>query len=111
VPVLRDGRIAGIVSRADLLRALASARPEQPAILENDRKLGARVEAAIEAIRVPTEFVTVIAANGEVHLWGAAESDDIRKAVRVAAEEAAGGDRVHDHLRVLSANLRALLWV
>jgi CBS domain-containing protein len=111
LPVLRDGKIVGIVSRADLLRALASGEAPRRAALDGDRELRERVEAEIAAAHVPADFVSVSVADGEVHLWGAAESRQIKQAIRTAAEVAAGAGKVHDNVRTLSSSLRAWLWV
>ncbi len=42
--------------------------------------------------------VNVIVADGVVHMWGVVESDDIRKAVRVAAENVPGVRRVENYI-------------
>ncbi len=45
-----------------------------------------------------TGLLNVTVSNGIVDLWGVADSDAERKAIRVAAESAAGVGAVHDHL-------------
>jgi CBS-domain-containing membrane protein len=91
VPVVRDGRLVGIVSRADVLRGLASlhfARAQRDQILELLKK---RSDAS-------TRFVSVIVVGGTVYLWGIAESEQDRTATRIAAENVAGVKAVHDFL-------------
>jgi CBS domain-containing protein len=104
VPVLRDGALVGIVSRANLLQGLVSHGP--PPISANDRELRARIlgelcEAGLDALPI-----NVVAANGKVHLWGVVGSEAQREAVRLAATEAAGVGCVDDHLSVLAVALR-----
>lgn len=92
VPVLRDGRVVGIVSRANLLQALASV-PDQalqtpPA---DDRALRTRVDAALKEVpEVAVNLITYTVKDGHVVLWGVADSDTQEKAIRVAVENVPG---------------------
>ncbi len=111
VPVIEGGKLAGIVSRADLIRGLAA----HPATLPSPSTADATLRDAVVAVirnetGVRAEFINVIVTGGTVHLWGGTNSDDERKAVRVAAEGVAGPDRVVDHLGVLSSTVRAAMW-
>lgn len=103
MPVVRDGRLVGIVSRADVLRGLASLRSapvERPGA--DDRQIR---DGILELLRkrsdASTRFVSVIVAGGAVYLWGIAESERDRVAIRVAAENVAGVKAVHDFLGCL----------
>jgi CBS domain-containing protein len=101
LPVLRDGKLVGIVSRANLVRALAMAnsQPGTGEVLDDfsirDALLGelrgkpwAKVWAAEIMVR-----------DKIVHVW---YSDDQpmeeRRAIRVAAENTPGVERVEEHL-------------
>ncbi len=98
-PVVRDGKLIGIVSRGDLMRGLAAGGPRHPAIDQDDRALR---EAVTEALReVPSlilAYIGVTVQDGVVELWGAAESGDQARAARVAAEDVPGVKEVHSHL-------------
>lgn len=111
VPVCDGGKLVGIVSRADLIRGLAAHPAALPAPSTDDAALR---EAVTKAIRdetgVRTEFINVIVTGGTVHLWGGTNSQDEKKAVRIAAEGVAGADKVVDHLGVLSSTVRAAMW-
>jgi CBS domain-containing protein len=100
VPVVRDGRVIGIVSRADLIRGLA-VRPiePQPATVADDRVIRERVLAALRAQSwwVGT-YRHIVVVDGVVHLWGLARSQAERDAMRVAAETVPGVRGVEDHL-------------
>lgn len=104
VPVLRDGRLVGIVSRADLLRALVAAEPEAAGISADDKTVRT---AILDALRhedwAAGTHVNVVVADGAVHLWGIVDSEDQRRAIRVAAERTAGVRKVIDHLVVAPA--------
>ena len=101
VPVTRNGKLVGIVSRADLVRALASRSETAPATSSSpsDQAIREELLRTLESngwIR-PNE-VTVIVTDGVIHMWGAVESDEIRQAVRVAAENVPGARGVESHI-------------
>jgi osmotically-inducible protein OsmY len=54
--------------------------------------------------------VNAVVAGGVVHLWGAAQSEDERRAARIAAERTPGVKRVVDNLGVFPPTARATLW-
>lgn len=97
VPVLRDGRVVGIVSRANLLQALASSLPEPQGSSASDREI--REELISELEGRPWAFAgrNVVVSDGVVHLWGIFNSAEAVQAVRVAAERIPGVVRVEDH--------------
>lgn len=94
VPVLREGILVGVVSRADLLRAL---------IIGEGGTTGARSDAEIRralstALRAQSWFDSQLmffdVADGVVRLHGFCGSEDIRRALRVLAEGLPGVKRV-----------------
>jgi CBS domain-containing protein len=101
VPVLRNGKLVGIVSRANLLRALASKLQAQPAPAQADDR-SIRNALFVEfrqhkwASQVAQFDVTV--ADGVAHLWGVVRGEDHRRALIVMAENTPGVKRVEDHL-------------
>ena len=100
LPIVRDGRLVGIVSRANLVQAIATSGSnldvplsdttirEKLLTLLNERNWGQQYPACLN--------VTVN--GGVVDLWGFIESDTERKAVRVAAEATPGVRAVNDHM-------------
>ncbi|MGQ0674843.1 MAG: CBS domain-containing protein [Rhodospirillales bacterium] len=107
VPVMRGGKLVGIVSRANLLQALAAAGARKARSPADDRALR---EAVIKSFKsqpwTPDLTVNVTVQDGQVSLYGLVASEDERRALRVAAEEIAGVGKVNDQLTV-SAVLRA----
>jgi CBS domain-containing protein len=99
VPVVRDGRLVGIVSRANLIRALAAAkaRPLAPAA-PDDGAIRARV---LETLRSEPwsdiGYADVTVTDGRVEFWGLYDSEEARQAARVAAENVPGVRQVEDH--------------
>lgn len=92
VPVLRGGRVVGIVSRANLLHALSAVPNEAlQAPSADDRDLRKRIDEALK--EVPGAAVNLInytVDNGNVAVWGVADSDFEEKAIRVAVENVPG---------------------
>jgi len=105
VPVLRGGKLVGIVSRANLLQGLAASLPAAAAKRE-DREIRDALLAAFGEAGLPMHQVNVIVSEGVVQLWGAIESDVQHQAVRAAVEGTPGVKRLEDHLGVVPTMLR-----
>jgi CBS domain-containing protein len=106
VPVLRGGKLVGIVSRANLLHGLVARgrRPAKPAT----RITQANREAVVAEFRragLKTDFVNAVIAEGAVDLWGYVESAAERKAIALAARRTPGVRRVENHLAVMPARI------
>jgi CBS domain-containing protein len=109
VPVLREGALVGIVSRANLLHGLvARARPE--GALRGDRELRAAVLEAIRRSGASSHFVNVVVTGGAVQLWGAVESPAEKEAIGTAAEATPGVKAVENNLGLLSKIVGAAFW-
>jgi len=97
LPVLRDGRMVGIVSRANLMHALASLSRDVPAPAGGDSAIRDAVIAAIGK-QTWAPHVNVVVKNGIAELWGIVTDERERQALVVATENVAGVEKVHDHL-------------
>jgi CBS domain-containing protein len=100
VPVVENGRIIGIVSRANILRALASATERaEPEIADaDDNDIRARVMGLLEQQGwADLSRLNIVVSDKVVHLWGVVSSAQERRALVVAAESVAGVKRVADH--------------
>jgi len=97
LPVMRDGRMVGIVSRANLMHALASLSREMPESTGGDAAIRDNILAAIA--RQPwAPRVNVVVKNGVAELWGIVTDERERQGLVVAVENVAGVTAVHDHL-------------
>ncbi|MEM5436583.1 BON domain-containing protein [Paraburkholderia diazotrophica] len=97
--MLRDGKLIGIVSRANLIRALASAPvPAQTGSASSDCELADAVVAALRDKRWALSKENVIVKNGVAHLWGVIQSEDEERAIRIAALEVEGVKEARAHL-------------
>ena len=103
VPVLRYGRLAGIVTRSNLLQVLAAADVSKPM---NVADCVIRETLSDELTAQPWAHVlakNIVVENGVVHLFGIVQSDEERHALRLAAENQAGVKAVEDHLSIVPA--------
>jgi CBS domain-containing protein len=101
VPVVRDGRVVGVVSRANLLQGLVAAPAPTAAATVDDATLRARLLATLD--RQPwhaTLQANIVVSGGIVHLWGLVPTEQQREALRVLAENIEGVRAIEDHLRV-----------
>ena len=102
VPVLRDGKLVGIISRANLLHVLASIAPDVAPAADDDRTLRDRILEKLRAEPWAPEISdNIVVRNGVVHLWGSVRTDSQRDALRVAAENTPGVKRVENHLAII----------
>jgi CBS domain-containing protein len=102
VPVVRGGKVAGVVSRADLLRGLARLAEDMPAASAEDRALRQRVLDALE--QVPKDAwrsINVMVDNGSVELRGATADAGLRQRLAAAARDVAGVKELHDRMVVV----------
>ncbi len=98
VPIVQDGQIVGIVSRANLIQAVASDR-KKPEISPSDTAIREKLLAHLQAQRwADTGLVNATVTDGVVDLWGVSSSDVEQKAIRIAAESIPGVVAVNDHL-------------
>jgi CBS domain-containing protein len=97
LPVLRDGRLVGMVSRANLVQAVVSLARDTRAPAGDDAAIRTEVLQVIGQQRWAAQ-VKVGVKGGIVELSGVILNDHERAACIVAAENVAGVKEVHDHL-------------
>jgi CBS domain-containing protein len=104
VPIVADGKVVGIVSRANLLQALASFKNVPPGGTTDDASIRAELvsKLANEPWTKPS-FMNLIVHDGTVDLWGVVDSQTEKKAVRVLVESTQGVRAVNDNLIIPSA--------
>jgi CBS domain-containing protein len=104
LPVERNGKLIGIVSRANLAHGLASqAGGSNP--VAGDAALRAAILETLERSSVSTHLMNVIVTQGIAWLWGAVETVSEEAAALAAANAVPGVKRVANHLFVLSSRL------
>jgi CBS domain-containing protein len=98
VPIVEHGQLVGIVSRANLIQAVASELKEVD-IPRSDATVRERLLAHLKTQSwAHTTLVNITVSEGVVDLWGISNSDVERQALRVAAESLPGVRAVNDHM-------------
>ena len=103
LPVVRGDSLVGIVTRSDLLRAVADLARDVPDPTADDDHIRNRVIASIEENEWHPTQLGVTVRDGVVHLSGMIADERFRKATIVAAENVSGVKQVHDHLHLFDA--------
>ena len=98
LPVMRGKALVGIVTRSNLLQAVASMAKEIPDPTADDDHIRERITRAVNSTDWRPIGFEVSVRNGVVHLHGIITTDQARQATIVACENTAGVKEVHDHL-------------
>lgn len=100
LPVVADGRLVGIVSRGDLVKALSTA-PAPAAATASDAALMAEMKARLaREAWVSNRAIVVQAREGVLALWGLVSSEAERSAIQTMARTVPGARGIEDHLVV-----------
>jgi CBS domain-containing protein len=112
VPVVENGKVIGIVSRADLLRALVAHKHRITVEgTVSDSEIRDRIIDVLRTEGLPADaWINPIVSDSVVHLWGVVKSEKERDAVRIAAESVDGVTSVVNHLGILSGSARNVMW-
>jgi len=102
VPVMRDGKVVGIISRANIVRAVGATKGAAPRTGEDDDR-SIRTQLLTELNRENWASSVwpedVIVRDGVVHFWCSEdEPSEKRQALRVAAETIAGVRGYQEHV-------------
>src|SRR5919199_5063885 len=106
VLVTEGGRLLGMVTRTDLLRALVADQPPEGEV--SDERIRAAILAAMQRESwADTLHVTVDVRGGEVEFYGFSRSASVQRALRVLAENVPGGGKVTDRTQQLHTLLES----
>ena len=87
VPIVQEGKLVGLVNRANLVQALASWRGESPPTRTDDVALRDAVMANLEKESwTPVALIDVTAHSGQIDLWGLVDSEMQKDAIQIVAE-------------------------
>jgi CBS domain-containing protein len=105
VPVVRGDKVVGIVTRQNLMRALASLALAEHPVAADDAAIRERLLAELKRQSwAPVGLIDVVVKDGVVKLSGALTDERERQAIRIAAENIAGVKKVEDHLVWIEPN-------
>jgi CBS domain-containing protein len=106
VPVMRGNKVAGIVTRSNLMHAMVSlARTDSKTAKHDDATIRQRFLAEIRNEKwALSSMINVVVHAGVVELWGAIVDERQREALKVMAENIPGVKQVKDHLAWVELN-------
>jgi CBS-domain-containing membrane protein len=101
VPVMKDGKLVGVVSRANLIQSLVRVgKPTAPDAMVQDSTLRDNLLTQLRSQSWWTNKVNVVVQNGTVELWGFVDSEAAKDAIRVAVEVTPGVRKIANNLAV-----------
>lgn len=101
LPVSRDGHLAGVITRSDLIRALASADASGDAVhRENATVQKAILDKLAEQAWLDGSYVNVQVGSTSVELRGLVASEDQRQALHAIVSEAGASRQIDDKLAI-----------
>ncbi len=104
LPVLRGEAVVGIISRADLLKALVDALPKANGG-HPDAEIKMAIEDELDRLGwAPRASVRVEVRNGVVTFEGSITDERLRPGLKVIAENTPGVTEVHDHMCWIEPN-------
>jgi CBS domain-containing protein len=99
VAVTENQRVVGVISRADLLRALVGRSRAAGPVTVDDRTIRETILDSLEQQGwAPMTTVNVVVNQGIVDLWGTITDEQERRAICVLAENVPGVKTVQDHM-------------
>jgi CBS-domain-containing membrane protein len=102
VPVMDDGKLVGMVSRADLVRKLAEVKIAAPAARPDSGALQKAIWDEIKAQPwLRSGYLNLTVKDGVVEIYGAVDSDEQRHALRVLVEGVSGVRKVENKVTIL----------
>jgi len=98
VPIVKDGKLVGIVSRANLIQAIATA-PRRRNVKVSDTAIRESLMSELQAQPwAATSQLNITVREGVVNLWGISSSEAERQALRIAAENTPGVRAVYNNV-------------
>jgi CBS domain-containing protein len=98
VPVLCEGKLVGIITRANLLHALASVARTIPQVAKDDVAIRDRILSELGKQPWHAVGVDVVVQDGDVDLSGTILDERLREALKVLIENVPGVKEIHDHI-------------
>lgn len=101
VPVLENGKLVGIITRGDLVRAFVDADAMENIPQREPAALQKAINETLAAQSwINSAYINVVVTDSAIEIWGVVSSEDQRKALTILVEEVAGQRSVVNHVSV-----------
>ncbi len=110
VPIVRENKLVGIVSRANLLHGLVASKITKETTVNDATIRSSIMNELPKEAGVLIGLIDVTVSDGIVHLWGAVESESEKTAAGLVVENTPGVREVKNHLGILPPMVRSVLW-
>lgn len=101
VPVVKDGRLVGLITRGDLVRALSLTQVSKSAKKIDNAALHKALQDRIQKQPwINKTYINLTADDGAVEMWGFVDSAEQHRALRLLVEETEGVTKVDDKITV-----------
>ncbi|MBS0243226.1 MAG: CBS domain-containing protein [Proteobacteria bacterium] len=108
LPVTRDGRLAGIITRGDLVRALAARQTAAAAAPANAKQVAEHIRSRMRhETWLDSSLVNVQVEKGVAELTGFVTSNDQHRALRLLVEGTPGVTAIDDKLHLKPRSMPA----
>lgn len=108
VPVVKDGKLVGIVSRSNLLQGFSATQQTKAASADDHQIREHIMQEMRERLDISPNTTNVVVNGGVVDLWGLVETETQKHGAQVAAENAPGVREVRNHLGVSPTSLTSV---
>ena len=98
VPVVRGGKLVGIITRVNLLEAVARVARTMPQVVQDDAVIRDCILEQLAKQPWHTVSIGVTVRGGKADLSGAILDERLREALKVLVENVPGVTEIHDHL-------------
>lgn len=100
VPVTRDGKLVGLVSRGSLLQGFSATAQDEHAAPVSDRAIREKILTEMENLGIEENTSNAVVTGGVVDLWGFVDNEVQHRAAEIAATQCPGVKEVRNHLTV-----------
>jgi CBS domain-containing protein len=108
LPVLQNGRLVGLITRSDLVKAFSQTpKPASKQVVDDALLQRALADKMRGQTWLNQTYLSIVVDQGIVQLWGYTSSHDQRQALKILIEETDGVKSVDDRLSVGSPMLMA----
>ena len=107
VPVVKDDKLVGIVSRSNLLHGFSTMQHDTGGSADDRSIRDKIIHEMTDKLDISESTTNVVVVDGVVTLWGLVDSESKKKAAGVAAETTSGVKEVHNNLGVSPTQIGA----